>query len=90
MSPLLLPTFCDADQLGRFSSHIPDACLCNQNGVLLDFAIVVSRAATNGVQAGEQTELRMGFPSQNSTYSLWQVAMGSDRFEDHHENISVW
>lgn len=27
MSPPLLPTFCDTDELGRFSSHIPDVYL---------------------------------------------------------------
>lgn len=65
------------------------SCLCNQNGILLDFATAVSRATTNGMPMGKKTELEMDFSNQNSTYSLWQVAMGSDCSGSHLENASV-
>jgi len=52
-------------------------CLYNRNGILLDFATVVSRAATNGVPVGDKIELVMDFPSQNVLYDrlLWEVTV---------------
>lgn len=41
------------------------------------------------VQVGDKIELGMDFPSQNSTQSVWQVAMGSDHSDNHLENTSV-